>query len=479
MMLILPALLVAVILLARWYSKPRMIPAYKGEGFFSFLSDAHDYAVKPISLIRRAQSQCGNIFSIQILTVHNVWLRGNELNKAYLDMPEKAWSFGHGMGIFLNKILDPGYMDNIRVMVGSLSRYINRATAQAHMAKCTVEETHRCALEWTTKTGVELFDGVSELTHKVIVRTLMGDDFYKSSEELLGLLHVMESDIGSIWSFVLPDWVPHPPARRLHHARERVKEIFWEKLSQRHVAAKNGDLETDLPDYITHTLHEQSMAPLRHFLPSHHTVLMFAAHTSTVAAISWVVVCLLRHPDVMAAVKRDARNGNTDSALLQACIKETMRYYAGMKCLRLAMQEVPVPGTDIIVPKGSVVSISPYLTHHDPANYPNPDTWMPGRWLNAENKLVNLEEKDGNSVKSMLFGGGSHRCPGEKMAMIIVTQTLTTLLRSYDVTWASPDQPRTVDFEDLDFDKVGSPWLKGDLKVKVSRRKWPDIMAGC
>lgn len=96
-MLIIPALLVALILLARWYSKPKTIPAYNGEGFFSFLSDAHDYAVKPISLIRRAQSQCGNIFSIQILTVHNVWLRGNELNKAYLDMPEKAWSFGHGM----------------------------------------------------------------------------------------------------------------------------------------------------------------------------------------------------------------------------------------------------------------------------------------------------------------------------------------------------------------------------------------------
>lgn len=183
-------------------------------------------------------------------------------------------------------------MDNIRVMVGSLSRYINRAAAQEHASKCTVEETHRRALEWTTKEDVELFDGVSELAHKVIVRTLMGDDFYESSDELLDLLHAMECDIGSFWSFVLPDWVPHPPARRLHRARERVKEIFWEKLSQRHNAARNGDLETDLPDYITYTLHEKSTAPLKHYLPSHHTVLMFAAHTSTVAAISWVIVCV-------------------------------------------------------------------------------------------------------------------------------------------------------------------------------------------
>lgn len=96
-MLAIPVLIVVVLLLANRYYKPSKIPAYKGEGLLSFLADAHDYAVKPISLIRRAQTQCGNIFSIQVLTVHNVWLRGNELNKAYLDMPEKAWSFGHGM----------------------------------------------------------------------------------------------------------------------------------------------------------------------------------------------------------------------------------------------------------------------------------------------------------------------------------------------------------------------------------------------
>ncbi|GKT45107.1 lanosterol 14-alpha demethylase [Colletotrichum spaethianum] len=398
-------------------------------------------------------------------------------------MPENARSFCHGMfetpvehlvlthelkGAFLNKNMDPVYMENIRIMVGSFIQYMDRAEAQEHTVKCATEETHSCALEWTTRSDVELFTEVSELTHNVTVKTLMGDDFYESGSELLSLMHAMEHDIDNFWSLVLPDWVPHPSARRLHRARERVKEIFWERLSQRHVAAKNGDVKSDLPDYITYMLHDRSTAPLKHCFAAHHALLMFASDTSTAAVTSWVVVCLLRHPDVMAAVKRDARSGASDSVLLQACIKETMRYYNAMKYFRPASVE----------PKGSMSSVSLFLKHDDTANYPNSDTWMPGRWLNAENKLVDLAGREEES-KPMILGGGNYLCPGEKMATIIVTQTLTTLLRYYDIIWATLEQPRTVRFDDLDFDKIGSPWLKGGLKVKVSRRVWPELMGGC
>jgi sterol 14-demethylase len=128
--------------------------------------------------------------------------------------------------------------------------------------------------------------------------------------------------------------------------------------------------------------------------------------------------------------------------------------------LRLAVREVNVPGTDIPVPKGSVVSISPYLTHHNPANFARPDVWDPSRWIDANEELVQIETKGVAGIKYMPFGYGSHRCPGEKMAGIMVTRSLTVLLRDFDLSWASPDQPHSVDFERLDFDKIGSPWLK-------------------
>jgi hypothetical protein len=80
------------------------VPQYKGEGRFSFLGDALDYATRPVELIRKATAQCGDIFSLQILTVYTVWLRGNALNKVYLETREDVWSFTGGM-VCLSKLV--------------------------------------------------------------------------------------------------------------------------------------------------------------------------------------------------------------------------------------------------------------------------------------------------------------------------------------------------------------------------------------
>lgn len=76
---------------------PQKVPSYKGQGTFSFLGDALEYATRPVELIRKATAQCGNIFSLQILNVYTVWLRGNALNKVYLETREDVWSFTGGM----------------------------------------------------------------------------------------------------------------------------------------------------------------------------------------------------------------------------------------------------------------------------------------------------------------------------------------------------------------------------------------------
>ncbi|KAK2061768.1 cytochrome P450 [Colletotrichum caudatum] len=457
--LLMPLVFLAVLLLAKWVSRPsKKTPPYHGKGFPSFLGITPDYAVDPISSIREAGLRCESAFSVQLQIIYNCLVRSMKPNMVRFDISENSPSFCHGMGDFLNKTVDPEYINNIRVMIESFPRYMGRAEAREHTVRCTTEETHSCALEWTTRSDVELFAGVSELTHNVLVKSLMGDDFYGSGGELLGLVRSMERDAGDFWCSALPDWVPYPPARRLRCARERVSEIFWERLGQRHADAKNGELGSDLPDYITYMLHDGSTAPLKHCFASHHTLLMLASDTSTAAVISWVIVCLLRHPDVMTAVKRDARSGEGGSALLQACIKETTRYYNAMKRSRAAAAS---------------------LESEDAESYPNLDTWMPGRWLNAENKLVDLEERVKESQCAVLGGGGGRRCPGEEMAAIIITQTLTTFLRCYDIGWMTPDQPRTVRFDDLDFDWLGSSWLKNGLRVKISRRVWPELMGGC
>lgn len=191
--------------------------------------------------------------------------------------------------MFLNKIIEAGYWEHYKTLLASLSKYINRSAAQQYTSKVSDEETLKAASNWESATDFELFDTVSSMVHKIIVRSLMGQDFYdQNADELFNLLHAMEEDIGSIFSFILPDWVPHPPAKRLQRARDRVKEIFLERLADR----ANADIseKRQLQDYIAFSMEDKSTAPLKELMPSHHTLLMFAAHTSTAAGIAWNIV---------------------------------------------------------------------------------------------------------------------------------------------------------------------------------------------
>ncbi|KAI8274490.1 hypothetical protein K4K56_001727 [Colletotrichum sp. SAR 10_98] len=433
----------AVFLFFRWYWKPITIPTTaRDHGSFALPVDAQRRQRRPAYSDHKLQAQFGNMFTTKFIP------QNCDLNKNHANMPETLSSLTRGMGIFLNKIIDEEYIQNIDCLIGSLRRFISRAPAQEYTTACAVEETHRCALEWTTKSDVTLFASVSELTHKAAVRILLGDDFCPSSDELRTLLRAIEEEVAEPWASVLPDWLPHPAVRRLRWARERVAEIFTERLMRRDaVAVAGGPIEADRQDYVTFLLDEDGTAALKHLFPAHYTILMLFTQNGVASTVFWVLISLLRHPDVMNAVKRNSRGAENDSSLLKACIKETERYYENMR-------------SSSRLDGGC------------------PDSWMPGRWLNAENKLVSFDEVCNGGIASDAQVKPNTR-GDDGLSAIVVEQVLTTLLRCYEVSWASPEQLRTVDFEALDFDRPGPPQMKDDLRVRVSRRVWPEMTGGC
>jgi sterol 14alpha-demethylase len=156
-------------------------------------------------------------------------------------------------------------------------------------------EIELCLESWYQLPEVKLFESVSYLVHRVIVATLMGPDFYEHHvDELFDLLRGMGGNIGKKWNVLLPEWVPHRSARRLRKARDRVCQIFEERLEQRQ---KHPEEWVGAMDYISYTLRDASTAHLKKYYGAHHTLLMFAAHTSTVATVAWTVL------EVRTAVK--------------------------------------------------------------------------------------------------------------------------------------------------------------------------------
>lgn len=119
-------------------------------------------------------------------------------------------------------------------------------------------------------------------------------------------------------------------------------------------------------------------------------------------------------------------------------------------------------GTEITIPEGTIVSISPYLTHHDPAAWERPDEYLPERWLADANLAKKMN--DSGQLRYIPFGAGSHRCPGEKMAILISKTVVSSIVSNCGISWGEGSSEQTLG--GLDFSKVGSPWLKGDVQVR-------------
>ncbi|GKZ79981.1 hypothetical protein AnigIFM56816_004190 [Aspergillus niger] len=434
---------------------------------YPLVGDALAFLNRPVAFVQDATRKCGPIFHVKILFANIVYLRGTQLNRMYVDVKEDIWSFGGGIGIFLKKIAIPGYFDHFRNLVGSLNRGINRKVTLDRYTELAGEEADKALLKWSQQSDVKVFEEASKYVHRVIVRTLMGQDFYDEHiDELYDLLHRMEDEIGHPLNLLLPDWFPHPPARRLGKARDRFAEIFAQQMA---IRRQNPEKWKGSLDYITYTLEDPRTAHLQEYYPSHHTVLMFAAHTSTVASIAWTAMELIRNPEYVEAIRQSFQTNEDvhQSPVLLACVKESGRHYSGVHMWRTTHRPVQLED-GYTVPENWVVCTSPYLTHHDPEIYEQPQQWLPERWLRPTARLQNLN--NATDAAFLQFGAGSHRCPGENMAGIIARELVSRLVKNYDFQWGSQG-PAKIDVSNMDFSKVGSPWLQGDALIQIQPRK--------
>jgi sterol 14-demethylase len=149
--------------------------------------------------------------------------------------------------------------------------------------------------------------------------------------------------------------------------------------------------------------------------------------------------------------------------MLDALVKETGRHYSGNLDVRWARKDKTLRNSDVTIAAGAIVSISPYLTHHDPETWTNPDSYYPERWIEQPGLVQELN--DGTQLRYIPFGAGSHRCPGEKMATMLAKTVVATMVQNAELEWGTGGAAQ--DTTSLDFSKVGSPWLKGDVHVVV------------
>ncbi|XP_078679586.1 cytochrome P450 2D6-like [Branchiostoma floridae x Branchiostoma belcheri] len=168
--------------------------------------------------------------------------------------------------------------------------------------------------------------------------------------------------------------------------------------------------------------------------------LFFAGIETTTNTLLWGLLYMLLNPDIQNKVQQelDAVVGEGLPTLshrsqlpyVNACLLEVMRIRSLAPVVHHATTE-SVKVLEYVIPKGTQILLNLYSLHMDPAYWPDPDRFDPGRFLDAEGNVINKPDS------FMPFGGGRRACLGEQLARMELFLFFSTLLQSF--TFMSPE----------------------------------------
>nr|AVL92844.1 CYP450 [Locusta migratoria] len=199
-----------------------------------------------------------------------------------------------------------------------------------------------------------------------------------------------------------------------------------------------------------------------------------AGFDTSSSTMSFCLYELARHQELQEEVRQHIRqvlkkhggqptyeavNEMTD---LTNVVNETLRMYPPVNFHdREASRDYRLPGTDVVLPKGTGVVISVVGLHNDPRYWQDPHKFWPDRFKEENSR-------DRPSYTFLPFGEGPRLCIGKRIAYLQVKLGLVHILNNFQVL-PKPDTPSSLRYDPSRF--IGTPAGKVALhfrKIPVS-----------
>ncbi len=259
----------------------------------------------------------------------------------------------------------------------------------------------------------------------VAVRSLFGLDIRSGADELGALAVELVDTLTTPLTILLPYDLPGLPYRRASRLGDRMVVEIERLIARKRAASELGD---DALSMLVRAVDEQGGLSDAELIGETLT-LFIAGHETTAKTLTWTLFLLERHPEILAALldELDGVLGGRSVELadlpalplLERVIKESMRVLTPVPILFLRVPSADIPLGRFVLPKGANVVISPYVTHHDPALYRDPERFDPERWTSL----------DPTPFEYLPFGAGPRMCIGAAFARQALRLILATLLQ--------------------------------------------------
>lgn len=271
---------------------------------------------------------------------------------------------------------------------------------------------------WHDGGTIEIAAEMSALTLTITSRILFGAEGDGFAAEIADPLAEATSllEVAILPFAALTDLLPLPHVRRFRAARAAIDRAVNSRIERR----RSHSTSCDVVSVLLSSRDEATGAPMSDIQVRDEIVtLLLASHETTAHALAWTWHLLGRHLDATARLHAeiDTTIGNSrlpraadlaDLPYARTVFAESMRLYPPAWLLaRVAIEDHSARG--YVIPKGSLIVLSPWVVQRSGAYFPAPQQFEPERWRADR-------PHDRPRFAYFPFGGGSRGCMGETFA---------------------------------------------------------------
>lgn len=381
-----------------------------------------------LSALEVFNENLGNIFQITLPGFKPVMLAGPEAARFVLvtSRDDLRWRSEDDP---VTALLRHGVLVEDGEMHDWLRRSMNPALHKSMMTRYV--ETMRCATDrvcrnWQDGDTRDMLIEMRRAALLILMETLFKVDFAPELQRLwqpvLKAIQFISPGLWVIW--------PGTPRPGYAAALRRLNDYLYRIIAVRRAAPGEPDdllgMLIAIPEMTDDLIRDQLLT------------MLIAGHDTSTALLSWSLYLLGRHPEAMrrAHDEVDAVFGNDSPSLetladlhyLDRVLHEALRLYPPIHLgSRRAAVDLEFQG--YVIPAGTRVMYSIYLTHRQPAYWENPKQFDPERFT-PENGRTR------QPYVYLPFGGGPRNCIGALFGQVESKVVLARVLQLFDLTLA-------------------------------------------
>ncbi|XP_015114682.1 cytochrome P450 6k1 [Diachasma alloeum] len=221
-----------------------------------------------------------------------------------------------------------------------------------------------------------------------------------------------------------------------------LRSALWEAITNRE---KCGVKRHDLIDLLIELKNQDVNNPDKSIfafegdnIVAQAAVFFTAGFETSSTPLSFTLYELALHPKIQDRLRKEITDAVEESGgeitydmivklpYLDMVLSESLRKYPPLPILdRVADSDYRVPGSDLVIEKGTPVFVSLFGLHYDPKYHENPEKFDPERFSDAN--------KETTKKAWYAFGDGPHVCIGLRLGLLQSKMGLISILQKYEV----------------------------------------------